>query len=464
VKCQYICNLGLEDEHKCLVPLSGEEWRYCGYHRESGPKQYTALTNGEFIEAYREICKDDEDYRDRRKMEQFRVRHRLTQPKLTAFFDRVEDQQEYDPCSKYEGYEYALKKLHESQCLILDPPADLPSAAALAGDKTQELLAYLEEGQLHAPDDPDLKRLILATKELQRDIGQWMSARTFTTIGGKAKSVRELCQKLAEPLVFGHGLFVDVEIARIKYFAYYAKPKKRQFYANQARSALSGAEAFCDMLVERSKGERRQLADFLRFYVDAIRVRQAFDAEELAHIDLHMQAVDHRAMDFAYAYGEGQIDAIVQFLTAMHHAEHELVLGHFDRTSEYLKEAEDISKTMQWHSIETQHRFTCVKTTLALADMDSEYEPEECVQNYLKVINRYPCFEYRHGLRALKRIHRSQVPDAHILTRKDLFVDTTFTHILPFVMPIYVGQYKGVEGCGEEAISREYESEVMVSV
>jgi hypothetical protein len=44
VKCQYTCNLGLEDEHKCLRELSGEEWRYCEKHRELGPEQYKALT------------------------------------------------------------------------------------------------------------------------------------------------------------------------------------------------------------------------------------------------------------------------------------------------------------------------------------------------------------------------------------------------------------------------------------
>jgi hypothetical protein len=271
--------------------------------------------------------------------------------------------------------------------------------------------------------------------ELQRDIGQWMSAKTFTNIGAKARVVREMCQRLYEPLVLGHGLFVDVEMARILYFAHFANPKKRQFYANKARAALSGVEVFCDVALEHSTDERKLLADFLRFYVDAVRVRQAFDADELDHIDLHIQALDQRAMDFAYAYSDEQIVATVQFLSAMYHAEHQLRCREFDRCSEYLTEAEEIFSTMQWHSIESHHRVAAVKTALALERNDPEHE--DYFQNYINVINRYRCFEYRHGLRELKRRYPSQVPDLELLTLKDnaLFVDTTFTHIHPFLTP-----------------------------
>jgi hypothetical protein len=115
---------------------------------------------------------------------------------------------------KYELYEYAFNKLNEIMYLILNPPADLPSAASVAGMIAQELLEFLVAQKQPFPDDSTIDRLILFTLGLQRDIGEWMSAKTFTNIGGKARLVREMSQKLCEPLGFVYGLFVDVEIAR----------------------------------------------------------------------------------------------------------------------------------------------------------------------------------------------------------------------------------------------------------
>jgi hypothetical protein len=71
--------------------------------------------------------------------------HRLTEPQLKNCVARAESPQEYSPRSRYDVYEYARKKFHEIHCLLLNPPADLPSAAYIAEMKAQKLLKYLAE-------------------------------------------------------------------------------------------------------------------------------------------------------------------------------------------------------------------------------------------------------------------------------------------------------------------------------
>jgi hypothetical protein len=443
-RCQYRYNLGREDEYQCGNPLTSPARRYClELHKESGPKQNKAITqkNGDYVKDHRRDKGNGEEYRRRRRYEQSRVRHGQTKPKLRAFFDCADAQQEYGPHLKYELYEYALTKLNEIMCLILNPPADLPSAASIAGMIAQELVEFLEAQKQPTPDDSTINRLILFTLGLQRDVGEWMSAKAFTNIRGKARLVREMSQKLCEPLGFGYGLFVDVEIARTQYFAHIAIPKKRQFFENKARNTLSGAKVFCDMLVKRSTGERKQLADFLRFYVDSATVRLAFDAGEQDHIASLIQAIDERAKDFAYVYSDEQIVATVQFLDATNQAEYQLQCKDFDCSAMHLKNAEDIfndKEKMLWHAIEAHHRIASIKTHLALKSDDPERE--KCVHEYMRVLDRHPCFEYRHVLRELKRRYESQVPDVDLLTLEDesLFVGTAFTHILPFVIRVSV--------------------------
>ena len=419
VECQYTYNLGLEGEHKCLVALSDEEWRYCEDHRESGPKQYRALTNGPYVKDYRKIYKDDEDYRLRRQMEQFRVRHRLTEPKLDAFFARAEAQKEDAPHSKYEGHAYALQEFHEIEDLILnpDPHADLPIVAYIAEIKAQELLEFLKAQKRDSLHDSRIDRFILSTLQLQHDIGQWVSPDAFRNIKSKAKAVRQMGQKLYEPLVLGLGLLIDVEMARIQYFAHYATPKKRQFFANKARSALYGAKAFCDMLVDRSKGKGKQVADFLRFYVDCAWLRQASDDDERDHIALHIQAADERANAFAAAYGEAPIVENVQFLNLTNQVGYQLRCDDIDLASQRLTDAKEKFAAMQWPPIEALHRIASLEAQLALARHDPELD--RYVHEYLNVLERNPCYEYRHWLRALKDRFPYDVPDVNLLTLMD---------------------------------------------
>src|SRR5687768_11252659 len=97
VECQYICNLGLENEHKCLEQLSGREWRYCEDHRESGPEQYKALTNGYYVQLYRDDLREyfKDEFLIQQRIYQYCYRHDLIASELETFFARAEDQQEY---------------------------------------------------------------------------------------------------------------------------------------------------------------------------------------------------------------------------------------------------------------------------------------------------------------------------------------------------------------------------------
>jgi hypothetical protein len=47
---------------------------------------------------------------------------------------------------------------------------------------------------------------------------------------------------------------------------------------------------------------------------------------------------------------------------------------------------------MEWYSIESGYRVTCLKTALALENNDPEYP--EALHNCMSVFGRYPCYEY----------------------------------------------------------------------
>jgi hypothetical protein len=405
----------LENGKHCGQQVCGRGfWLYCVDHKEEGPNQAKRKRNKESNPLRQ---KDAEKNR----LSRYLSYHSLTKPKLRAFFDHADAQQEYDFSLKYEGYEYALTKLNEIKYLILNPPADLPSAAQIAHNKVEKLLEYLLHKKRDAPGDSTIDQLMLSTLGLQRDIGEWLSAKTFTNIGGKARVVREMMLAQGETLGFAYGLFVDVEIARTQCYAHYTSPKKRQSYANKARNTLSGAEVFCDLLVERSTGERKQVADFLRFYVDSAKIRLAFDTGEQNHIASLIRQANERATAFANAYGsDAPIVATVQFLNFTNQAEYQLQCGDFDCSAERRGEAEDIfndKEKMPWHSIEALHRLASLKTHLAL--QNNESEREKCVHEYLSVLDRYPCPEYRHILRELKTRYDSQIPDVDLLTLED---------------------------------------------
>jgi hypothetical protein len=84
---------------------------------------------------------------------------------------------------------------------------------------------------------------------------------------------------------------------------------------------------------------------------------------------------------------------------------------------------------MDLHSIESTHRVAWLKTVLALEDNDTEYP--EALHNYMSVFGRYPCYEYLDGLRQLKRAYENQLADVNLPKDQPMFLDTTYTHILP---------------------------------
>jgi hypothetical protein len=187
--------------------------RYCEeLHKESGPKQNKAITQkkGEYVKDHREIVKDDEEYRNRRKIEQFRVRNGLTVPKLRTVFNQAEAQQEYDPHSKYDVYQFAFDALDEIKRLLCNPPADLPSTAALVNKKAEDSLRSLQKIQQEARSDSEINRLILCFNEVQLNTGQWMSQKVFPAIRRKAKWMFAQCKELHEPLGLIHVLLFNM--------------------------------------------------------------------------------------------------------------------------------------------------------------------------------------------------------------------------------------------------------------
>jgi hypothetical protein len=426
------CINKLENGEKCGQEIKDQGARlYCKACRKAGKRK-----------------RDRKRSADRRKYDRegdnfyhWQHYHGWTETQLRDFFDSVEALQEDVPPPNYEDYKHDLKEFHEVEALILnpDPHVDLPSAAKIANKRVKKLLKSLEDQKKASPKDSTIDLLILSTLGLRRDIGQRLSTMTFTNIGRKAKAVHELGKKLGESLILGYGLLVDVELARILYFAHYDSPRKRQFYANKARNTLSGAELFSDMTIERSTGRRKQVAEFLRFYVDSARLRQASDAGEGKASASHIEEADKRAMNFAAAYGEVPIVAVVQFLNLTNQAEYQLGRRNFDQAYHRLKEAKEKFAAMPWHSIEVQHRIASLETRWALESDDPE--GERYVHTYRSVLKRNPCFEYRHCLRALKHRFKKHVPDGNLLTRDDkyLFVDTMHTLIQPLMIPILEG-------------------------
>jgi hypothetical protein len=424
-KPQKLCKFE-ENGESCTLPRSEHSYNFCSYHW--------------LIVRRKRKREDGKNFRKDKHDEYNLIRSRynrcMTKSKIRDLFDRIKAQQEAEPHSGDEGYKSAFKNYHEAENMILNPPpqADLPSAAQIANEKVEKLLGDLAKSQRESPRDSTIKLLRLYTLALKRDIGQPMSAMPFATIGRNARAVRVLGKKLGEPLVLGYGLLVDVELARILYFAHYDTPK--------ARYTLVDAKNFCDLLVERSTGKRLQLAEYLRFYVDSARLRQASDAGEGKASASLIEVADKRAKDFANAYGEAPIVANVQFLNLTNQAEYQLGLRDFDLAYHRLTDAKEKSAAMPWNPIEAQHRIASLETRWALESENPE--GERYAHTYRSVLERNPCFEYRHCLRTLKERFEEDVPDAELLTldEKSLFVDTMHTLIQPFMIPI-------LEGVGE---------------
>jgi hypothetical protein len=416
------CQYTLDNGDPCGQTLIGTAWLYCYDHRVVGPKQAKANRN----------CATNAKFRHKQakrySLNLFRSRHGLTEPKLRPLLDHSEPLHEEYACQD-DFHQAASAKIKRIKRKIIHEPADLPSAAAEARPEVGHLLVSLKEHPWDPRHASTRNRLILAAMELQRDIGWWHADKALPKISTQATAVQELMREKNVLPGYIHALLVRVEIFRIKYFA---TTEKR--ILDQARTWLAGAEYVCDRALNRPAGKRNELLSYLRFYIDAVNVRLAFDAGEgeREQAAAHLQALNHKATAFVDAYSTGQVVATVRFLHAMGHAELQLQRRDFDGALEHLREAEAIFATMQWRSIESHHYLVNVKTALALASNNPEYP--KYVQDYMTVFDRYPCFEYRHGLGALKSSYPKELANVTLPDDHAMFLDTTFTHIHPFLI------------------------------
>lgn len=409
-----------ENGKPCLQALIGTAWKFCPIHG---------------IVARRLRKREDSaNFRRDNRLGliriRFRHRHHLTEPQLKPLLDHSEITQEECPCQdashQDDFHEKAVAKIDGITWRIINLPDDLPSVAAMARKELRKVRTSLVNHPWDARHASTRDQLILATEALERDIGRRHSAKAITRISVQAKALQERMFQANDLPGFIHALLAHVEIQRIKYFV----TGQRRFL-DRARNWLAGAEFVCDRALNRPAGKHNEIVSYLRFYIDLAKVRLAFDGGEEEKVTPLIEAVAQRAMAFADTYSTGQVVATVRFLTTMGHAEHQLQLGNFEDTRGHLIEAEDIFSTMEWHSIESQHRIAYVRTKLALASNDREHP--KYLQHYMRVFHHYPCFQYRHGLGALKRAYSGELAHVTLPDDHSMFLDTTYTHIYPFV-------------------------------
>jgi hypothetical protein len=430
-------------------------WKFCSDECwDAARKVSKSLSN----QRYHKLLKEEgfeaslEQHRKANKLSRSQSYYKLTEPKLLPLFERAATPQE-EFTHRDDFFEDIARKIIGITLKISHPLADLPVVAATARDKLSGLLTSLDERERDFGTESTIAQLRLAILAIERDIGRKNTAKALGHISRLAKKVQQQMHAHKELYGFIHALLVRVEIFRIRYFA----TSDHQFL-DEARTWLKDAEGVCDRALERLPRERKQLAGFLRCYVDLVMVRLAFDSKELNHIDTLIEAAYKRVTKFAQTAAPAPLIATVRFQSVMNYAERQLLLPEpeYDRSSEYVAKAEHILPN-QYRSIESQHRIAITKTGIALARQRTG--DEKCVDDYLSLLDRNPCPEYRYGLQELKNHYGNEVPDVELLTRRDnsLHVDTAFTQVLPFVTPI--GALKGV---WEEAIQREEESEVML--
>ncbi len=416
------CQNVLESGDKCGQKIDGQgAWLYCSSCRKAAQREAKRERDRKRSAERREADREGDNFYH------WLYNHCLTDNQLKPLFENAEIPQEEYP-HKDDFAEDAAKKIEGVKELIIHPPGRLPDAAVIAREKNESVRKSLEERQQNYGPDPTITRLILVTEELQCFIGMWDSGNALTTISGKAKRLQVLMFEHKEINGFIQALLVYVEILRIKYFA-----TSQVQFLEKALTWLKVIEGVCDeALKRRLTGERQQMAHYLRVYVALAKVRLTFDAGEEGNVEQAaklLEAADQQAATFAATYGEGQTVATARFLTSASHAEYNLRRGDIDLAHYHLSETESIFPTMDWHSIESQHRIVSLKTVLALKNNDPEYQ--HALQNHLRVFDRYPCYQYFGELLQLKRAYQDQLAHVNLPKGQPKFSDVTYTHILP---------------------------------
>jgi hypothetical protein len=408
-----------ENGKPCLQILIGTSWKFCPIHGVIAKKLRKREDSANFRK----------DNRLGLSRIRFRHRHHLTEPRLKPLLDHSEPVQEEYACQD-DFLETTVSKIDGVTWRIIQPPYDLPSAAYIGKQELKDLRTSVENHSWDPRHASTKNRLMLAIKELERDIGQWHSTKAIIRISGRAKAIQELMFEANDLPGFIHALLAHVEIQRIKYFA----TGQRQFLA-RARNWLAGAEFVCERAINRPAWKHNEIVSYLRFYIDAVKVRLVFDEGEGEDVTPLIEAVDQRTMKFVDTNSTGQVVAMVRFLNSVSHAEHQLERKDFDCAEKHLIDTEEIFTTIQCRSIESHHRIAYIKTKLALERKDREHQ--KYIEQYIDVFHRYPSFEYRHSLGALKGLYENELAHVTLPNDHSMFLDTTYTHIYPFVRRVY---------------------------
>ena len=408
---------------RCGQPIYGQgAHKYCTDCRIPAHNENKQTNNKKSNDAR----KATEGYQEDNKRYRLSSHYGFTKRKMEPLFRKAETPPE-EHIHKDDFAEDASRNIEALKASIVEPLTDLPPTAKDARKKLKDLFTSLEEREQHYGPDATLTQLILSARELEANIGMWNSGKALTTISGKAKKVQRLMQKHNELYGFIHALLVRAEIFRIQYFS-----TGQKHFLDEALRWLNYAEEVCEQaLVRRLTGKRRQMILYLRLYIELIKVRLAFDSREESQVEQAgklLNEVDRREADLKKADGEEQIVVTASFITSISHTEYDLRARRFDSSAERLKNDVEILSRMKYKSIESTHRVECIKTALALENNDAEYP--ETLDNYISVSRRYPCYEYLHGLRQLKGTYKDKL--AHVnLPDGRMFLDTTYTHILP---------------------------------
>jgi hypothetical protein len=431
VGCQYRYNLGLKDEHRCGRPFTTPAWRYCDLHSESGPNQYKSLLQKKekYVFYHRLDKGDDEEYRCRKRIYQFLYRHGLIESKLGPLFDHSKIVQEEYPCPD-DFHQSILNELNKINGTMLNPPAYLPTIAKDAKSQIFVVVNKLKRQQdVYSYSNPTTNRLTAFALELRRDIGKRVSQRAFTETSGEVKEVLEMWRQQKDIRGFIYALFVYVELNRLKFLAY---PHESGFL-NKAHRWLAITADICNQAINRCAGTHKQTASLLACCVPLLQTALAFNGNEPENAEDNIQSLDYIGNTVADSYGGTPITETIRFSCLMHQAQFYMYFNKVDRGYEYLTEAEKITSTSIWSSIESQLEVAFVKAGLGLASNDQNRYKN--LQEYISLFQRYPFLTHYRYLQSLEKLYSKDI-DKSSFTGVPIYFDTMFRRLQPLLLDV----------------------------
>jgi hypothetical protein len=409
VKCQYICNLGLEDQYKCLVTLSDEEWRYCKDHRESGPEQYKALTNGPYVDDHRDIYKDDEEYRHRRQMEQFRVRHCLTEPQLKERVTAAQTLRDHWPSARDDQHDLARSILQALKGLFLYDPFPLPTVIDFARSSVHALIDQLAR---RLPTDFIANRLRAYCLEFDCSIGQELSSRrAFGPLGKRIVAAQEAWRDQGDLINLIMALCIHADFCRARFFL---DPDYPKHLADAARW-LDGALSVLGCCPNQSE------LDVLRVRHNCIqgKIRLKFDQGAKAdELEDEIELLRKLAADIAIPK--------ISYLTACYESEWAIYAGETDQAAEYLTRVDELLPQIGINPFSLREYTLRLKTVLAHKQERFD-ERDTYFHEYDTLFGKESTIHGYHGLEELRQLCGN--PPKPFETRPRLYVNFMFTCI-----------------------------------